>query len=470
MGRTGPSMNVLPSQRDLFPAQKIYTVSEITAEIKTLLEAEFLDVFIQGEISNFTAANSGHLYFVLKDKGAHIKCAFFRSKARFLKFKIEDGMQVIARGNLGVYELRGEYQLYVDFVEPKGVGSLQLAFEQLKARLQVEGLFDPQHKKPLPLLPHTIGIVTSPTGAAIQDILRILRRRHESVKVLIYPAKVQGEGSVQEIVAGIGYLNSLPEVDVMIVGRGGGSIEDLWAFNEEAVARAIFNSRIPIISAVGHEIDFTIADFVADLRAPTPSGAAELVISQKSDLVERVANLERRLIQHVQFRLGQFRNKILELSSNRVFATVEGRLRLNRQRSDELAFRLENVIQAQVLDLKSRWQLLSNSLQRLDLRQIVSLKREALSYQLARSQTQIQFLLRSLKGKVMALYGTLQALSPLAVLERGYAICSDSRGNILKEAQSLTPGDPFSVTLAKGKIQGRAETIDKETDVKDKGF
>ena len=463
-------MNVLPSQRDLFPTQKIYTVSEVTAEIKTLLETEFLDVFIQGEISNFTAATSGHLYFVLKDKGAEIKCAFFRSKVRFLKFKIEDGMQVIARGNLGVYELRGEYQFYVDFLEPKGIGSLQLAFEQLKARLQVEGLFDPQHKEPLPLLPHTIGIVTSPTGAAIQDILRILRRRHESVKVVIYPAKVQGEGAAQEIVSGIRYLNSLQEVDVMIVGRGGGSIEDLWAFNEEAVARAIFNSRIPIISAVGHEIDFTIADFVADLRAPTPSGAAELVISQKSELVERVANLERRLIQHLQFRLGQFRNKIFEISTHRVFASVEGRLRLYQQRSDELAFRLENAMQAQFLDPKTRWQLLSNSLQRLDLRQIVRLKREALNYQLTRCQTQIQFLLHTLRGRVKALHETLHALSPQAVLERGYAICWDSRRNILKEAQSLAPGDPFTVTLAKGKIQGRAETIDKETHVKDKGF
>lgn len=463
-------MNVLPSQRDLFPARKIYTVSEITAEIKILLETEFLGVFIQGEISNFSAATSGHLYFVLKDKGAQIKCAFFRSKARFLKFKIEDGMQVIARGNLGVYELRGEYQLYVDFLEPKGIGSLQLAFEQLKVRLQAEGLFDPRHKKPLPLLPQTIGIVTSPTGAAIQDILRILRRRHESVRVLIYPAKVQGEGAALEIVTGIAYLNGLPEVDVMIVGRGGGSIEDLWAFNEEAVARAIFNSRIPIISAVGHEIDFTIADFVADLRAPTPSGAAELVISQKSELVERVANLERRLGHSLQFRLGQFRNKILELSTHRVFATVEGRLRLNRQRSDELAFRLENAIRDQVLDFKNRWQLLSNSLRRLDLRQIVRLKREALTYQLARSQVQIQFLLRNLKGKVTALHETLHALSPLAVLERGYAICWDSRGNILKEAQSLAPGDPFAVTLAKGKIRGRAETIDKEAHVKDEGF
>ena len=463
-------MNVFPSQRDLFSAQKIYTVSEITAEIKTLLEAEFLDVLIQGEISNFTAATSGHLYFVLKDKGAQVKCAFFRSKARFLKFKIEDGMQVIVRGNLGVYELRGEYQLYIEFLEPKGIGSLQLAFEQLKARLQAEGLFDPQHKKPLPLLPHTIGIVTSPTGAAIQDILRILRRRHESVKVVIYPAKVQGEGAAQEIVTGIRYLNSLQEVDVMIVGRGGGSIEDLWAFNEEAVARAIFNSHIPIISAVGHEIDFTIADFVADFRAPTPSGAAELVIAKKSELVERVANLERRLIQHLQFRLGQFRNKILELSTHRVFGTVEGKLRLYRQRSDELAFRLEKAIQAQVLDLKSRWQLLSNNLQRLDLRQIVRLKREALNYHLTRSQTQLQFLLRNLRGKVTALEGTLHALSPLAVLARGYAICWDSRGNILKEAQSLAPGDSFAVTLAKGKIQGRAEMIDKETHVKDKGF
>ena len=452
-------MNRLHPQQELFPSQKVYTVSEITAAIKDLLEVEFSDVALEGEVSNFTAAASGHFYFVLKDKGAQIKCVFFRSKARLLRFKVEDGMQVTARGNLGVYETRGEYQLYVEFLEPKGIGSLQLAFEQLKARLQAEGLFDSLHKKPLPLLPHTIGVVTSPTGAAIQDILRILRRRHENVRVLIYPVRVQGEGAAGEIAAGVAYLNTLPEIDVMIVGRGGGSIEDLWAFNEEIVARAIFASRIPIISAVGHEIDFTIADFVADLRAPTPSGAAELVVSRKAELAEQVTNLKRRLTQSLHFELSRFRNRVLELSTHRVFSTVERKLRSHRQRSDELTFRLENGIHLRIAEVKTQWQLLSNNLQRLDLTQVVHLKSEALKHLWSRAQTQLQFTLYTSKERLRALEGTLQALSPMAVLERGYSICRDAQGNILREARSLAPGDSFTVTLAKGQIQGRAEEV-----------
>jgi exodeoxyribonuclease VII large subunit len=452
-------MNLLPSQRDLFSSQKVYTVSEITAAIKDLLEIEFGDVVIEGEVSNFTAAASGHLYFVLKDKGAQIKCVFFRSKAKLLRFKVEDGMQVTARGNLGVYETRGEYQLYVDFLAPKGIGSLQLAFEQLKAKLQAEGLFDSRHKKSLPLLPHTIGVVTSPTGAAIQDILRILRRRHENVRVLIYPARVQGEGAAAEIAAGVTYLNTVPEIDVMIVGRGGGSIEDLWAFNEETVARALFASQIPVISAVGHEIDFTIADFVADLRAPTPSGAAELVVSQKAELAERVTNLRRRLTQSLHFQLSRFRNKVLELSTHRVFSTVEGKLRSYRQRSDELTFRLESGIQGQIAAGKAQWQLLSNNLQRLDLTRVLQVKREALNHLWARAQTQLHFTLHTSKERLRALEGTLRALSPMAVLERGYSICRDSQGNILREARSLAPGDPFTVRLARGQIHGRAEEV-----------
>ena len=458
-------MNRLPSQTNLFPSRKVYSVSEITAAIKDLLEVEFSNVMIEGEISNFTSAASGHLYFVLKDKGAQIKCVFFRSRAKLLRFKVEDGMQVTARGNLGVYETRGEYQLYVDFLEPKGIGSLQLAFEQLKARLQAEGLFDSRHKKPLPLLPHTIGVVTSPTGAAIQDILRILRRRHENVRVLIYPVRVQGEGAAGEIAAGVTYLNRVPKIDVMIVGRGGGSIEDLWAFNEEVVARALFASRIPVISAVGHEIDFTIADFVADLRAPTPSGAAELVVSQKAELAERATNLRRRLIQSLYFELSRFRNRVLELSTHRVFSTVERKFRSYRQRSDELTFRLENSIQGQITEGKTKWQLLSNNLQRRDLSRVVQVKREALNYLWARAQTQLQFTIRASKERLRALEGTLMALSPMSVLERGYSICYDTHGNIVREAKVLAPGDPFTVRLAKGEIHGRTERVTPPTDV-----
>jgi exodeoxyribonuclease VII large subunit len=367
---------------------------------------------------------------------------------------------VIARGNLGIYEARGEYQLYVEFLEPKGIGSLQLAFEQLKAKLQLEGLFDSRHKKCLPLLPHTIGVVTSPTGAALQDILRILRRRHENVRILIYPTKVQGDGAAAEIAEAVTYLNSVPEVEVMIVGRGGGSIEDLWAFNEEIVARAIFASRIPVISAVGHEIDFTIADFVADLRAPTPSGAAELVVSQKAELAERVTNLRRRLVQNLQYQLSHLRNRTLELSTHRVFSTVERTFRSYRQRLDESGFRLEGTMQGRVMSLRTRWQFLSSSLQRLDLTRIVDLKRDGLNQLQGRAARQIHFLLHTLRERVRALDGTLQALSPMAVLQRGYSICRDSHGNILRVASSLVQGDHFTVTLAKGRIRGKAEEVE----------
>jgi exodeoxyribonuclease VII large subunit len=453
-------MDLFRSQQDLFPVRKVYTVSEITAQIKNRLEAEFVDVTIEGEISNFTAAASGHLYFILKDKGAQIKCVFFRSKARLLRFKVEDGMHVIIRGNLGVYETRGEYQFYVDLLEPKGIGSLQLEFEQLKAKLQAEGLFDPHHKKSLPLLPHTIGIVTSPSGAAIRDILRILHRRHESARVLIYPVKVQGDGAAAEIAQGIRYLNHVADVDVLIVGRGGGSIEDLWAFNEEAVARAIFSSRIPVISAVGHEIDFTIADFVADLRAPTPSGAAELVVSRKVELAERVSNQRRRLVQNLHFQLSQFKNRVLALSTHRVFATVEGKLRTYRQRSDEFEFRLEHIVKGRLATQRNRCQLLSNSLSKLDLTQVVRIKRDALDYLWNRTERQIHFVLHKSKERLKGLEGTLRVLSPMAVLDRGYSICRDSQGNILREARSLVHGDGFTVTLAKGQVHGRVEAVE----------
>jgi exodeoxyribonuclease VII large subunit len=444
---------------NLAPSRKIYTVSEITASVKATLEVEFSGVFIEGEISNFAAAPSGHLYFVLKDKGAQIRCVCFRSRARFLKFKVEDGLQVIVCGNLGVYEARGEYQLYVEFMEPQGLGSLQLAFEQLKARLQAEGLFALEHKKPLPLLPCCIGIVTSPSGAAIQDILRVLRRRHETVRVLIYPAKVQGEGAAQEIAAGLRALNHFPDIDVMIVGRGGGSLEDLWAFNEEIVARAIFNSRVPIISAIGHEVDFTIADFVADLRAPTPSAAAEIVISQKSEIVERVASLERRLNQALQFRLSRLRNRIFELSASRVFGSVENKLASHRQRLDELVFRLDNNLNSKLGDVKRRWQLATMDLNRFDLVRLIRLKRETLIGDLERLQSRMRLLLQSMKGRTETLAGALQALNPLAVLDRGYAICKDSQGTIARDASLLRVGEAFSVLLAKGSVDGRVEKL-----------
>jgi len=444
---------------NLFAPRKVYTVSEITADLKACLESEFSGISVEGEISNLVAAASGHLYFGLKDKGSQIRCVCFRSRARFLKFRAEDGLQVVVAGNLSVYEPRGEYQLIVDFMEPQGFGSLQLAFEQLKARLQVEGLFDSQRKKPLPLLPRCIGIVTSPAGAAIQDILRILRRRHENARVLIYPARVQGQEAAAEIAAGIRALNRIEEVDVMIVGRGGGSLEDLWAFNEEVVARAIFESRIPVISAVGHETDFTIADFVADLRAPTPSAAAELVVAQKNAMLEQVAVLENRLQQLFQYRLSQLRNQVLALSADRVLASTEGRLAFFRQRLDELAFRYEDRFRGRFRELQGRERLLAAGLERFDLLRIIGLKRETLNSEFSSLQAGVRFFLQSARGKAQALDNSLQALNPLAVLDRGYAICRDGRGNIVKDATALQLGDPFSVRLAKGRVEAEVQRI-----------
>ncbi|MDE2757988.1 MAG: exodeoxyribonuclease VII large subunit, partial [Acidobacteriota bacterium] len=252
-----------------FPSQRIYGVSEITAEVRSLLEGEFQGVLVEGEISNWTVSNAGHIYFALKDARAQLKCVCFRSKARRLRQRFEDGDQVLVRGSLGVYELRGEYSLYAESIEPRGIGALQIAFDRLKAKLEAEGLFDEARKKPLPVLPRTVGIVTSPAGAAIHDILRTLNRSRQAIPALLFPARVQGEGAAEEIAAGIHTLNGISEVDLIIVGRGGGSMEDLWAFNQEPVARAISASRVPVISAVGHQVDFTISDFVADIRAST---------------------------------------------------------------------------------------------------------------------------------------------------------------------------------------------------------
>jgi len=279
----------------LVKPDRVYTVSEVTRLVKLEVENAFPLVWVEGEISNFRSYPSGHIYFTLKDEQCQLQAVMWRSNARLLKFALKDGLKVICRGRLSVYEARGQYQLMADLIEPKGKGALQLAFEELKEKLKAEGLFDPKHKKPLPLFPKKVGIVTSPRGAAIIDILRTLERRFARLHILIYPAKVQGEGAADEIVEGIDFLGRQPDIDVLIVGRGGGSIEDLWAFNEEKVARAIFRSPIPVISAVGHEVDYTIADFVADIRASTPSVAAEIVIKEEQALVDRIDGLARRL-------------------------------------------------------------------------------------------------------------------------------------------------------------------------------
>ncbi|HXZ28278.1 MAG TPA: exodeoxyribonuclease VII large subunit, partial [Terriglobales bacterium] len=307
-----------PGQLDLtfqMPQRQVWTVRDLMGALRATLERDYGDVWVEGEVSNYRPAESGHLYFTLKDGEAQLKVVMFRSQARLLKFRPEHGMQVLARGRVTLYEARGDLQLSAEYLEPKGAGALQIAFEQLKARLQAEGLFEAARKRPLPALPRSIGIVTSPRGAAIQDILNILKRRHESVNVLIYPAQVQGETAAAEVAAGVAWFNRAANVDVIVVARGGGSLEDLAAFNDEALARAIAASQIPVISAVGHETDFSIADFVADLRAPTPSAAAELVVREKQAVVDSLAQLRARLERLAARPLRDLERRVDELTA-----------------------------------------------------------------------------------------------------------------------------------------------------------
>ncbi|HEV8663323.1 MAG TPA: exodeoxyribonuclease VII large subunit [Candidatus Methylomirabilis sp.] len=395
-------------------APHVYTISALTAELKALLEGTYPTLWVEGEVSNFKHHASGHMYFTLKDAGSQIRAVMFRTANRGLKFRPEDGLSVLVRASLGVYEPRGEYQLYVEHMEPKGLGALQLAFEQLKARLAAEGLFDEARKRPIPRLPRRIGIVTSPSGAAIRDMLNIIDRRFANVEVVIYPARVQGEEAAGEIAAGIEVLNARGDLDVLIVGRGGGSIEDLWAFNEERVARAIAASKVPVISAVGHETDFTIADFVADLRAPTPSAAAELVVAHKAELAQRLDDLTSRLETALRHRVEAGRQRLTSLARHLGLVSPVERVRRQRERVAAAAETLWGAIRTRV----KLWE-----------------------------------------GDLRALAGKLESLSPLAILARGYSITRllpDLR--IVKDAGAVRPGEAVSVLLHRGSLACRVES------------
>lgn len=436
---------------DLFAQRKIYSVGELTAEIKQALE-KFGVLWVKGEISNFKHHSSGHMYFSLKDDRAQLKAAFFRNNNYYLKFRPEDGLEVLARGRLSLYEPRGDYQMIVEYLEPVGVGSLQLAYEQLKQKLRAEGLFDEERKIHLPLLPKKVGIVTSPTGAAIQDMLRILRRRNASLDVLIYPARVQGAGAADEIAAGIRYFNTRADIDVIIIGRGGGSMEDLWAFNEEVVARAIFASGLPLISAVGHETDFTIADFVADLRAPTPSAAAEMVSGAREDLRATVSSLSGRSLQAVRLLIERRRSALERLARNRAFNVAPGKVRELQQRFDEAASQMNQTMARFVTALRHRERVLQMRLIKVDLRQMIARKREIAAGKSNRLQSAVRARLSGWRARFALEVGRINALSPLAILARGYAICRRAQGEILRDAARVAPGDHVAVTLARGEI------------------
>jgi exodeoxyribonuclease VII large subunit len=500
---------------DLVPERKLYTVAELSFAVKDLLETSFPDVWVTGEVSNFRAAASGHYYFTLKDASAQLRAVCFRNQARYLKFKPQDGLAVIARGRLSVYEARGEYQLYVEYLEPAGVGALQFAFEQLKQKLSAEGLFDEDRKKPLPVLPRAIGIVTSPSGAAVRDILRVIRRRFPNMNVFLYPATVQGSGAAAEIVEGIEYFNQHPIVDVMIVGRGGGSLEDLWPFNEEIVARTIAASKIPIISAVGHETDFTIADFVADLRAPTPSAAAELVVHRREDFMAEVANRVRHMSQNLRLRMSEARAELTELRMHRAFQQFPTRVQERSQRIDESLAEMERSLRGRLEAARRQLFELTAQLLRFEPRRLLEIRWVQIQQrksQLGRIESEMTMLIaerlhagreawvRASSGVTRSdIHGTLrlrlavvferkiglrdriariitdrrhhvenyQSLleerSPLTILNRGYSITRDAREKIVRDAGQVELGDKVSIRLARGELGATVRVKEEPT-------
>ncbi len=360
------------------PQRRVWKVSELAAELRSEVERAFSDLWIEGEISDLRPAASGHIYFTLKDESAQLSVVLFRSQARLLRFRPEDGLHILLRGKLSVYEQRGQMQLVAEHLEPMGAGSLQLAFEQVKRQLQREGLFDSERKKPLPSFPRCVGIVTSPAGAVIRDFVNIVSRRHAALQVLVYPALVQGESAAAEVAAGIAWFNRTNEVDMIVLARGGGSLEDLAPFNSESLARAIAASKLPVVSAIGHETDFTIADFVADLRAPTPSAAAELITAAQHKVEEHLEQLTQRLDRATRYALMQARERYAQLSAPAAFARMRDNLNLRQQRLDELSFRMESAWRSQLQAASQRLQHLTSSVLRYDVSHRILLVRERL--------------------------------------------------------------------------------------------
>lgn len=439
------------------PERKVWMVRDLVAAVRTRLEREYSDVWVEGEISNFRAHDSGHLYFTLKDQNSQIRGVMFRSQARLLRFRPEDGMQLVLRGRVTVFEGRGELQLSAEYLEPKGAGALQIAFEQLKAKLQAEGLFDASRKKPIPALPRCIGIVTSPQAAALRDILNILRRRHHSATILIYPAQVQGESAASEVTSGIKYFNRVKNVDVIIIARGGGSAEDLAAFNHEGLARVIAGSGIPTISAIGHETDFTIIDFVADLRAPTPSAAAELVIRSRQEIEEQAEALHLRLTRAMRYRLLIAKQTLTEAAQHGAFARMMEAINQRQQRLDDLRYRLEKSQRKLIERNRRKWEQVSAAVRHYDARRVLAGMRRDLASRTTAITSAIQTLLLRRRSRIEQIEHQLKALSPVAILERGYALVFDSSGKLVKNAGQVEVGDEISARLAHGSLIAKVE-------------
>ncbi len=484
-------------QFNLIPERRVFSVSELTGRIRDLFIRNFTDILVEGELSNCHEAASGHLYCTLKDDRAQIKCVCFKTQLRLMKFRPENGLHVTVRGSISVYETRGEYQIYIENIEPVGLGALQLAFDQLKKRLEAEGLFSAERKKPLPLLPRCIGLITSPTGAAVRDVVRILRRRFHNVHLTLYPVRVQGEGAAAEIVRAVQYFNRQQTVDVLILARGGGSLEDLWSFNEESVARGIAHSTIPVISGVGHETDFTIADFVADVRASTPSAAAELVVQTRREFDKHVAELRGALTEQMRYRILVLSRRVHEFAARPGFRRPLHLLRQQRQRADEMTARLAHSLRANLERARKRYTAGHLRIISFDFRQQIANFRQRSNSFSARlelglhvrmeqgrrrhANQHLRLLSFDFRAKIAGLYRQLEKLdrdlalrcerilrvqrdrldrlrlqleerSPTRVLERGYAIATDAAGKILLDSRQVAIGDTVALQLHRGHL------------------
>ncbi len=436
-------------------ARAVFTVSTLTERLKSVIEEKFPMVWVEGEISNFKVYGSGHAYFTLKDANAQIRAVLFRNRGRRIRFEPGDGLHVLAMGSIEIYPQRGEYQLVVELLEPRGLGALQLAFEQLKARLAAEGLFDAGRKRALPRFPRKIGIVTSPSGAAIRDMLRVIKRRFGELHIVLAPCRVQGDGAAEEIAQGVRDLNALGDVDVIIVGRGGGSLEDLWAFNEETVARAIAGSKMPVISAVGHEVDVTIADFVADLRAPTPSAAAEMVVREKQALVETVADLRHRLHRAIGRRLEAERRRADALTTRRVLTDPSRPLRALHRHVDDARARLRHGMDALLQRAASRFERATAGLRSASPRARLTRDRHRHERVEARLRSEMERAMNAGRHQLRVAAGRLHSLSPLAVLARGYSLTRTADGVVVRRAGQVQPGEDVRVLLQEGRLDCR---------------
>jgi exodeoxyribonuclease VII large subunit len=433
----------------------IYSVSRLNSEVRLTLELQFQTLWLQGEVSNFVAAASGHWYFSLKDSAAQVKCAMFKMANRSSSFRPQNGQQVLIRARISVYEPRGEYQLLAEFIESAGAGLLKQQFEQLKAQLQAEGLFDPALKKPLPSVVQRVGVITSPTGAAVRDIVTVLKRRAPGIEVIIYPSQVQGDTAAAQLRNMLSTAIRRNEVDVLIIGRGGGSLEDLWCFNDELLCRAVAACPIPIVSAVGHEIDFALTDFVADIRAATPSAAAELVSPDQSHLLERIMRLRNSLIQAQRVHLQQAAPKLLNLSQRLLALHPKRRLEQQQQRLDELQLRLLSSIKRRLQQASQQSQFADKSLRQLSPGKVLTQQKQYISQLEQRLKQAQQRQLKQHKLRLAQLSSQLNSVSPLATLARGYSITFDEKQNVVTSIAQVSQAQAISVRLSDGSISAQ---------------